>query len=59
MVVGKNALNGNEENVKQGNARYENELVLEDCPELRMLMFVECMNSIGKVSIRSWRGSER
>lgn len=60
LVVGKGALNGDEENVEEtkGKACYANELVLEDCPEVRMLMCVGCMNAIGRVSIQSGRGSE-
>lgn len=55
FVVGKKTLNGDEKNVKESKAcsMYMNEFVLANCPEVRMLLMVGCMNAIGKVTIES------
>lgn len=58
FVVGKKTLNGDEKNVKESKtcSMYVNEFVLANCPEVRMLMMVDCMNAIGKVTIESGGG---
>lgn len=51
-------MNGDEKNVKESKtcSMYVNEFVLANCPEVRMLMMVNCMNAIGKVTIESGGG---